>query len=92
VPLYERGGSSVEEGFDGLHVVAYCAAVLLVVMKWMAAITGDQSGYFGSFSRRERILGDCFPQGRNVLIQHFFLFLLAVPWLFIENIWLTSTV
>ncbi len=45
MPLYERGGSSVEEGFDGLHMV-----VLLVVMKWTAAITGDQRGYLGNFS------------------------------------------
>jgi hypothetical protein len=60
VSLYERGGSSVEEGFDGLHVVAYCVAVLLVVMKWTAAITGDQSGYFGSFSRRKRIFATVF--------------------------------
>jgi len=50
----ELGGSSVEEG------VGQPAGVPLVVMEWMATITGDHVGYprfqdLGNFSPRRKI-------------------------------------
>jgi hypothetical protein len=40
-----HGGSSVEEGVEQPAEVP--TALYLVVMEWMAAITGDRLGYFG---------------------------------------------
>jgi hypothetical protein len=35
-------------------VVVYCVAVLLVVMEWTAAITGDRVGLFLDFFSKEK--------------------------------------
>ncbi len=37
------------------NLVVYCVVVLLVVMEWMAAITGDCVGQFLDFSPRRKI-------------------------------------
>jgi hypothetical protein len=37
------------------NLVVYCMVVLLVVMKWSAAITGDCMGLFLDFSIRRKI-------------------------------------
>jgi hypothetical protein len=39
----EHGGSSVEEGVE--HPAGVPSSLYLVVMEWMAAITGDRVGY-----------------------------------------------
>jgi hypothetical protein len=44
---FERGGSSVEEGAEQPARVP--SGLYLVVVEWMAAITGDSVGYFGIF-------------------------------------------
>ena len=43
----ERGGSSVEEGVE--QPAGVPSGLYLVVMEWMAAITGDRVGYFRIF-------------------------------------------
>ncbi len=47
----ECGASSVEEGVEQSAGVP--SGLYLVVMEWMAAITGDRVGYFGIFLRGE---------------------------------------
>ncbi len=60
-------------------MVVYCVVVLLVVMEWVAAITGDLVQLFLEFSQRRKILADHFLRGRNgspVLMLCFCIFLI----------------
>jgi len=43
----EHGGSSIEEGVE--QPAGVPSGLYLVVMEWMATITGDRVGYFGIF-------------------------------------------
>jgi hypothetical protein len=57
----ERGGSSVEEGVEQPARVS--SGLYLVVMEWMATITGDRGGYpgfsgFGGFFSEEKNFGE----------------------------------
>jgi hypothetical protein len=42
--------------------------VLLVVMKWMAAITGDSVGLFLDFSPGRKVWGNHFPGRKTIVI------------------------
>jgi hypothetical protein len=48
----EPGGSSIEEGVEQPAEVP--SGLYLLVMEWMAAITGDCVGYFRILFRREK--------------------------------------
>jgi hypothetical protein len=61
----EHGGSSIEGGVE--QPAGVPSGLYLVVMEWMAAITGDHVGYPGflDFSLRRKILENHLPHGGN---------------------------